>query len=298
MAQLHHHFGAFLQHPAWIGGHFLGQKPKRSALGLVVRVRGRPGRQLGGDQDVIDTSHQVIGGAGAGHCDLLAPDDLGRRGQVDPAPPAARRAKAKLGAGEPVRVNRLSPLSLGMGAVMGRHRMLAAPAMASIMSGAMRRLRGQPPFGPSDVDAQSYVRRRRAISPPNAGQITGGSTRSIRRPHRPLPNPRTLTPGTRQRSVRSGQGNGCTGAATSRPEWCGRRDLNPHSRSRSRFSYHLGFRRRPAGKSGPFVVWTIPSPCPEAPRFRRRPSSLYTFPAGRQAWLGIGKAWHPSFPRI
>jgi hypothetical protein len=29
--------------------------------------------------------------------------------------------------------------------------------------------------------------------------------------------------------------------------WCGRRDLNPHSLSRSRFSYHLGFRRRHTG---------------------------------------------------
>jgi hypothetical protein len=32
--------------------------------------------------------------------------------------------------------------------------------------------------------------------------------------------------------------------------WCGRRDSNPHSLSRSRFSYHLGFRRRLIGVRG------------------------------------------------
>jgi len=36
-----------------------------------------------------------------------------------------------------------------------------------------------------------------------------------------------------------------------------------------------------------FVVWTIPSPCPVT-GFRRRPSSLYTFPA---SGLGSGLAW-------
>jgi hypothetical protein len=32
--------------------------------------------------------------------------------------------------------------------------------------------------------------------------------------------------------------------------WCGRRDSNPHSLSRSRFSYHFGFRRRLIGVRG------------------------------------------------
>jgi hypothetical protein len=32
--------------------------------------------------------------------------------------------------------------------------------------------------------------------------------------------------------------------------WCGRRDSNPHSHSRSRFSYHFGFRRRLVGVRG------------------------------------------------
>jgi len=32
--------------------------------------------------------------------------------------------------------------------------------------------------------------------------------------------------------------------------WCGRRDSNPHSLSRSRFSYHFGFRRRLVGVRG------------------------------------------------
>ncbi len=42
-----------------------------------------------------------------------------------------------------------------------------------------------------------------------------------------------------------------------------------------------------------FVVWTVPSPLPEG--FRRRPSSLYTFPEG--AWLGIGLGYCPlAFP--
>jgi hypothetical protein len=48
--------------------------------------------------------------------------------------------------------------------------------------------------------------------------------------------------------------------------------LEPVLSQRSRFSYHLDFRRRLSA----FVVWTVPSPWPEG--FRRRPSSLYTFP--------------------
>ncbi len=47
-----------------------------------------------------------------------------------------------------------------------------------------------------------------------------------------------------------------------------------------RLPYHFGFRRLA------FVVWTIPSPW--RIRFRRPPSSLYTFP---QRGLGSGLAW-------
>jgi hypothetical protein len=47
-----------------------------------------------------------------------------------------------------------------------------------------------------------------------------------------------------------------------------------------RLPYHFGFRRLA------FVVWTIPSPW--RIRFRRPPSSLYTFP---QCGLGSGLAW-------
>lgn len=65
--------------------------------------------------------------------------------------------------------------------------------------------------------------------------------------------------------------------------------LEPVLSQRSRFSYHLDFRRRLMT----FVVWTVPSPLPEG--FRRRPSSLYTFPEG--AWLGIGLGYCPlAFP--
>ena len=57
--------------------------------------------------------------------------------------------------------------------------------------------------------------------------------------------------------------------------------LEPVLSQRSRFSYHFDFRRRLMA----FVVWTVPSPWPEG--FRRRPSSLYTFPDGG---LGSGLA--------
>lgn len=58
--------------------------------------------------------------------------------------------------------------------------------------------------------------------------------------------------------------------------------LEPVLSQRSRFSYHFDFRRRQLA----FVVWTVPSPWPEG--FRRRPSSLYTFPF---PGLGSGSAW-------
>ena len=57
------------------------------------------------------------------------------------------------------------------------------------------------------------------------------------------------------------------------------------SRMRSRFSYHLGFRRH----RGVFVVWTIPSPWPEG--CRRRPSSLYTFLS-----RGLARDWRWLLP--
>ena len=56
--------------------------------------------------------------------------------------------------------------------------------------------------------------------------------------------------------------------------------LEPFLSQRSRFSYHLDFRRRLMT----FVVWTVPSPLPEG--FRRRPSSLYTFPR-----RGLARDW-------
>lgn len=66
--------------------------------------------------------------------------------------------------------------------------------------------------------------------------------------------------------------------------------LEPVLSQRSRFSYHLDFRRRLMT----FVVWTVPSPLPEG--FRRRPSSLYTFPR-RGASSGIGLGYCPlAFP--
>ncbi len=51
-----------------------------------------------------------------------------------------------------------------------------------------------------------------------------------------------------------------------------------------------GFRRPAAGfesRTG-FGVWTIPSPAPDAPVFRRCPSSLYTFPEEASSGLGSG----------
>ena len=57
------------------------------------------------------------------------------------------------------------------------------------------------------------------------------------------------------------------------------------SRMRSRFSYHLGFRRH----RGVFVVWTIPSPWPKS--CRRRPSSLYTFLS-----RGLARDWRWLLP--
>ena len=47
-----------------------------------------------------------------------------------------------------------------------------------------------------------------------------------------------------------------SGLRTSRG-WCGRRDSNPHSPSRSRFSYHFGFRRRLTGVRGPDYPFAI-----------------------------------------
>ena len=70
MAQLYDQFGAFLEHAAGIGGHLLGQKPERSALGFVAWGAVGSARQFGGDQDVIDPSHRGIGTGGAGHCSL------------------------------------------------------------------------------------------------------------------------------------------------------------------------------------------------------------------------------------
>ncbi len=76
--------------------------------------------------------------------------------------------------------------------------------------------------------------------------------------------------------------------------WCGRRDLNPHFHSENRFSYHFDFRRRPKegvrGLDYPFAM--------AVKGFRRRPSSLYTFPLSG-TWLGIGTEKDlQSFPRI
>jgi hypothetical protein len=60
----------------------------------------------------------------------------------------------------------------------------------------------------------------------------------------------------RDRSPRTG--TSWRGRLPQEPErWCGRRDSNPHSLLRSRFSYHFGFRRRLAGVRGldyPFAV--------------------------------------------
>jgi hypothetical protein len=46
-----------------------------------------------------------------------------------------------------------------------------------------------------------------------------------------------------------------------------------------------------------FAVWTIPSPCSAGAKIRRRPSSLYTFPAEfvLRAWLGIAISGFPEF---
>jgi hypothetical protein len=65
--------------------------------------------------------------------------------------------------------------------------------------------------------------------------------------------------------------------------WCGRRDLNPHSLARSRFSYHFGFRRR----LWAFVVWTVPSPWPSQALGATRPVSTPSPNRG----LGSGLAW-------
>lgn len=80
--------------------------------------------------------------------------------------------------------------------------------------------------------------------------------------------------------------------------WCGRGESNPHrSCDLTDFRTSYGFRRRtaigPKYQSGLFVVWTIPSPCPLRisirRRFRRCPSSLYTFRVDRRSIrLGSG----------
>ncbi len=56
--------------------------------------------------------------------------------------------------------------------------------------------------------------------------------------------------------------------------------LEPVLSQRSRFSYHLDFRRRLMT----FVVWTVPSPLPEALGAARPVST----PSPEGAWLGIG----------
>ena len=62
--------------------------------------------------------------------------------------------------------------------------------------------------------------------------------------------------------------------------WCRRTGLN----CRPRPSPHLGFRRRPAGRS-----WAGPSlHLGPLPACRCHPSGLYTFPDHIRAWLGIG----------
>jgi len=74
------------------------------------------------------------------------------------------------------------------------------------------------------------------------------------------------------------QFGGRTGERVCRKEWCPRRDSNP----RPQDSYHFDFRRRlrVRGLDCPFAIGRN--------ALRRRPSSLYTFPKGFGAWLGIG----------
>src|SRR5215471_1340283 len=80
-------------------------------------------------------------------------------------------------------------------------------------------------------------------------------------------------------------------AADISKNWCGRWESNPHEeKSPEDFLAVCGFRRPDALLKcrARFAVWTIPSPCFGAPKFRRRPSSLYTFPEFLfRAWLGI-----------
>jgi hypothetical protein len=50
---------------------------------------------------------------------------------------------------------------------------------------------------------------------------------------------------------------GCSAITQVLESWCGRRDSNPHPLTRSRFSYHFGFRRRLVGVRGldyPFAL--------------------------------------------
>jgi hypothetical protein len=83
--------------------------------------------------------------------------------------------------------------------------------------------------------------------------------------------------------------------------WCGRRESNPH-RPLGPADFHTvyGFRRPNAGafSSAParFAVWTIPSPSPDDPELRCRPSSLYTFPA-EVFRPGLARDCHPGFRR-
>ena len=87
--------------------------------------------------------------------------------------------------------------------------------------------------------------------------------------------------------------------------WCGRPESNRHrSFDPTDFLTSYDFRRRPIRT---FVVWTIPSPCPGAPRVRCCPSSLYTFLKLYALRLGSGlpverfpRIWavlHRAFPR-
>ncbi len=74
--------------------------------------------------------------------------------------------------------------------------------------------------------------------------------------------------------------------------WCGRRDLNPHSHSGNRFSYHFDFRRRASRVRGLDYPFTL--------AFAVGAARLVSTPSRQaRAWLGIGTVrYHQSVPRI
>ena len=105
-----------------------------------------------------------------------------------------------------------------------------------------------------------------------------------------------------RRCARPASASGSSGRSRWRtwPEapWCGRRDSNPHSLTRSRFSCRFGFRRRPSLKdrrswSGLSLRHSVAAL--GAPRLVSTPSRN---PGLARDWLGLSPLAFPEFGRF